>query len=352
MSETGTRGRRAVSRRGMTLLETLMAAALSSIIIAAAAALLVASGRMVHNTEHVADSHDHARLAGDAVLTAVRQAGAGAGQGVWVVSSGVPTRTNAIFGQDGGPNAPDDLWLVLPDANYLGEACQQPGAAARVVQPGVGNLKVNCTTSLAGAELLLATNMKSAALLSGVTLTGGMPPEVQYAESSAPGFSNAPEKGGYQRGDLVFPVRLVHFFIGPHPTTGRPCLMRSMGRVLANGTLPYSDSLDPPQVVQEFVEDLQVTYGFDTTGSDDPATYTFQHGLAPAYVENLRSVRVSVVATGRRPRRDSQSTAVLAGDLPLSVENHAAPATPVADGFYRSLFTRRAELPNLASAKL
>ncbi|MFP2896425.1 prepilin-type N-terminal cleavage/methylation domain-containing protein [Corallococcus sp. 4LFB] len=80
--------------RGMTLLETMVAAALATIILAAATALLLAGGRVVHNTEHVADSHDHARLAGETLLSAVRQAGAGMSEGLWVVSGGTPQRIN------------------------------------------------------------------------------------------------------------------------------------------------------------------------------------------------------------------------------------------------------------------
>ncbi|WP_233278194.1 PilW family protein [Myxococcus stipitatus] len=342
----------------MTLLEIMVALALTAIIIAAASALVVAGSRIIHNTEHTADSHDASRLAGEAILNMVRQAGAGAPGGIWVSQGGTPTRVSAVFGSDGAASG-DDLWLVVPDRDYLGEPCRTEGTAASVVRPGVGVIHVNCTEGFKPDSLHLVSNMTSAALLSSVTTTPatpGTPGQVQYAESTVSGFSNAPEKGGYQVGDLVYPVRLVHFFIAPHPTTGRPSLMRADGRLQVDPTgRPFSD-VDPatslPMVVQENVENLQVAFGFDSTGQEDPAKYTWQHGLLPAYTPGLRAVRINVVATGRNQRRNTQSTAVLDDDKPIAVENYAPPPPVAADGLYRSLYTRRLELPNLAAANL
>ncbi|NVJ25726.1 MULTISPECIES: PilW family protein [Myxococcus] len=354
--------------RGMTLLETMVALALTAIIIAAAAALMMAGSRVIHNTEHTADSHDASRLAGEALMNMVRQAGAGAPGGIWVRQGGVPVRVGAIFGRDGttgaGTNSStptadgsDDLWLVVPDRDYLGEPCVTPGAAASVVRPGTGVLQVNCTQSLKSDSLHLVSNMTSAALISNVVISPqspGTPGQVNYDEAGTSGFSNAPERGGYQSGDLVYPVRLLHFFIGPHPTSGRPSLLRTEGRLLADALgRPFSElATEQPFVVQENVEDLQVAFGFDTTGQEDPAQYTWRHGLASAFQPGLRTVRVSVVATGRNPRRNTQSTAVLADDKRIATENNVPPAAVVADGFYRSLYTRRLELPNLAAANL
>lgn len=371
-TESQAPARRHPLARGMTLLETMVAAALATIILGAAAALLLAGGRVVHNTEHVADSHDHARLAGELLLSAVRQAGAGMSEGLWVVSAGVPLRINPIFGGDGagtgqlaatttgnvpGTDGSDDLWLVVPDRNYLGRDCA-PGAAMTVVQPGTGALQVNCVGTPSGAApgtpMLVASNMKSAALLTQTSVTSSPPTAtVNYLEAGVPGFSNAPHKGGFQRGDLVYPARVLHFFIGAHPTTGRKALMRAEGRPGTDAAgRPFMDMGDPV-VVQDFVEDFQVAFGVDASNSGDAASYVFQHGLKPEYTPGLRSVRISVVATGRTPRRDTQNQAVLSEDLPIAVENHAVPAVPPpADGYFRSLFSRRAELPNLASASL
>ncbi|AKF84978.1 hypothetical protein MFUL124B02_07690 [Myxococcus fulvus 124B02] len=351
----------------MTLLETMVALALTAIIIAAAAALMVAGSRVVHNTEHTTDSHDSSRLAGEAIMSAVRQAGAGAPQGIWVRQGGVNMRVNAFFGRDGTTgegtagktptdDGSDDLWLVVPDRDYLGEPCVTPGAAASVVRPGTGDLQVNCTKSLKPTMLHLVSNMTSAALISGLNVTAsspGVPGKVAYAESG-PDFSNAPEKGGFQRGDMVYPVRLVHFFIGPHPISKRPSLLRTEGRLVPDALgRPFSeDATQQPFVVQENVEDFQVAFGFDPLAMEDPAQYTWENGLASVHKPGLRTLRVSVVATGRNPRRNSQSTAVLADDKPITVENNVRAPDVVADGYYRSLFTRRLELPNLAAANL
>jgi prepilin-type N-terminal cleavage/methylation domain-containing protein len=362
------------SRRGMTLLETMIVSVLAAIIIAAAAALLLAGGRVVHNTEHASDSHDNARLAGETIMSMVRQAGAGAPGGLWVLQGGVPIRTNPVFGRDGTTGAgttgnivtadgSDDLWLVLPDPNYMGEPCSlnadgtPSGAAVPVAQAGTGVVKVNCTESLRQGALHVASNMTTGALLSNVQLTPanpGAPGQVGYDEQGTVGFSNAPEKGGYQSGDWVYPVRLVHFYLATNPSTGKSALYRAEGRLASDGLgRPYADVAGAtPAVVQDFVEDLQVVFGFDTSGTEDPANYTWQHGLEPTFKANLRTVRISVVATGRNPRKDTQSTVVLSDDKPISVENNLRPAGVVADGFYRSLYTRRLELPNLAAASL
>ncbi|MFP2904878.1 PilW family protein [Pyxidicoccus sp. 3LFB2] len=362
------------SRRGMTLVETLIVSVLASIIIAAAAALLLAGGRVVHNTEHASDSHDNARLAGESIMSMVRQAGAGAPGGLWVRQGGVPIRTNAVFGRDGTTGAgtsgnvvtadgSDDLWLVLPDPNYMGEPCSldtngnPSGAAVPVARAGTGVIQVDCTQSLRPGALHVASNMTTGALLSNIQLTPanpGSPGQVGYDEQGTAGFSNAPEQGGYQKGDWVYPVRLVHFYLALNPTTGKSALYRAEGRLASDGLgRPYADiTTSTPLLVQDFVEDLQVVFGFDTTGTGDPAQYTWQHGLEPAFKANLRTVRVSVVATGRNPRKDTQSAVVLADDKPISVENNLRPSTVAADGFYRSLYSRRLELPNLAAASL
>ncbi|MCP3102025.1 PilW family protein [Myxococcus sp. K15C18031901] len=353
--------------RGMTLLETMIALAITSVIIAAAATLMLAGSRFIHNTEHSADSHDASRMAGEALMNAVRQAGAGAPGGLWVRLGGTPVRINTVFGRDGTTgtgtagnvataDGSDDLWLVLPDRNYLGEPCVAQGAAASVVSPGTGALQVNCTQGLRAGGLHMASNMTTGALLSNVVLTPAgptAPGQVSYDEASTSGYSNAPEKGGFQTGDLVYPVRLVHFFIGPHPRTGRPSLMRAEGRLLADTlSRPFSDvTTTPAQVVQENVEDFQVAFGFDTSGTENPAAYTWQHGLGSTFQTGLRTVRITVVATGRTPRRDSRSATVLSDDKPVTAENHV-PTRTTADGLYRSLYTRRVELPNLAAASL
>ena len=368
-----TRRRAPASQRGMTLVETMVVSVLAMIIIAAAAALLLAGGRVVHNTEHTSDSHDAARLAGETIMSKVREAGAGAPGGLWVLRDGVPVKTNPIFGRDGTTGAgtqgsvatvdgSDDLWLVLPHPNYMGEPCsldsegQPSGAAVPVVKAGTGTLEVNCTTSLMPDTLHVVSNMTTGALLSVDALTPHtetVTGKVSYAEEETDGFSNAPEKGGFQRGDWVYPVRLVHFFLSTNPTTGRSALYRSEGRLLWDELgRPYSDVEEEPELVQDFVEDFQVAFGFDLQGTEDPNRYTWQHGLGPMFQAGLRTVRVSVVATGRNPRKDTQSTVVLSDDKPINAENNVRPAGVVADGFYRSLFTRRLELPNLAAASL
>lgn len=345
-------------QRGFSLIELLIAVAVMLTAVAAVSYLLISTSRMKHNTENAIESTDAARLALEAIARDVRLAGMGAPGGLWVSQTGTPTRVNAVFGLDGTAEGTeferDDLWLVLPGANALRESCVDRGASTSVVRAGTGPLAVTCTGSLRDTDLLLVSNMASAALLTGLVLTPeqpGVAGGIDYDESDVTGFSNAPERGGFQVGDLVYPVTLVHYYIAPDPATSRPALYRAEGKLQADAEgRPFSDVEGSARQVQSDVEDLQVAYGFDAVGGSRPEDYAFQHGLGAAYAPGLRSLRVNVVARGWKAQRTAQDTQ-LAGLKPVSVENHAVDSLPE-DGLRRGLYTRRVELPNMAPGAL
>lgn len=358
--------------RGMSLLEIMIASAIMLLAIAAAAALVFAGGRMARNAELVADSDDASRVAAEVVINAVQLAGMGASRGLWVNQGGVATRISPVFGIDGttgagsntapAPNASgwDDLWLVVPTRDALQEPCAVPGAYSPLVEASAPSaaLTVSCAGSFALNDLLVVSNLSTAALinLTGITPSGSKV-TLQYAEQGVSGFSNAPEKNGYQAGDLVYGVSLVHFYVANAPN-GVPALYRSLGDVATDTTgRPFSDRPGSQRLIQTNVEDFQVAYGMDSGATPvDPNNYTFQHGLAPGFNGNLRALRINVVARTNNPMRDSQNnlaagSSTLFGLVPVTVENHVPPLIPP-DGFRRSLYSRRTEVLNMLTANL
>jgi hypothetical protein len=236
----------------------------------------------------------------------------------------------------------------VPHTNSLRQACQDRGAATSVTTKGTGPLKVSCTASFRAGDMLMASNMTTAALLTQPTLGGTT---LGYSESSLSGFSNAPEKGGFQVGDLVYPVTAVHYYVATAPMTGRPALYRSLGTFQSSATgAPFIDTPNTETLVMHDVEDLQVAFGVDPSSSGNPDNQGFVNTLAPDYVAGLRSIRVSVVALSKRKNTDAQTKTVKSAYAPMTVEDHTPTAT--ADGYRRSLYSRRVELLNLDPVNL
>ncbi len=349
------------SNRGFTLAEMLVAMAIMAVVIAMTGALLVAAVRLARSSELKTQAVDTARSAVDAIAASARQAGMGAAGGVWVGKAGTAVLTNALYGLDGTtpPTVTtferDDLWLVIPHKNAMRQSCVKVGAAAVVTLPGTGTLNVNCVSSInptpaiapSPMNVLLASNLRTAALLTNPTYVTAT--TIGYTEAAIAGFSNAPEKGGFQGGDMVMPAMLVHYYIQVSARTGNPDLYRSWGRV-ANDAYgrPFSDSTISELLVQN-VEDLQFAFGFDTALTGDPTGYVFRNGLLPTQEAGLRSLRITAVSRSATALRDSNSSTLL-NLAPVAAENHSPTATR--DGFYRTTYTRRIELPNMAPEAL
>lgn len=361
--------------RGLTLVELTVSVAIMMGAVAAAASLMIAGSRMATNNELRGTAEDSARLAMEAVARSLQTAGLGSSGGLWI-NHGGPKRVNPVFGVDGttgagaSPATPtadetDDLWLVVPDRNSLRETCVQPGAAAVSFTSGTGALSVNCVSSFETNDILMATNMTSGALLTPpLTLTapsgnpgtsGYVPGTIGYQEATVSGFSDSPASGGFSPGDLVLRVGLQRFYVAPNPSNhNRPALWLASGKLGVDALgRPFTDSGSgtSARLVQDNIEDLQIAYGYDLSGQGDPATYTFEDGRDPAFSAQLRTLRVSVVATSARPVRDPSGA--LRPFRRLAVENHALPTpVPDPDGYDRILFIRRIELPNMAASVL
>ncbi len=353
-----------MKNHGVTLLEMMIALTISFIAIAATLALVGSAGALARNADIVSESNNYARLGGDAVAATVRNAGMGGGQGVYVNVGGTPQLLNPFFGADNlatnqagvNVNRSDDLWIVVPDKNAMRDSCNNKGAYVSVIAAGLGALSVvpfpgaPCAPPFANNDTLLVTNMNRSALITRVQL--GVT-SIDYAESAVPGFSNAPERGGYQIGDMIYRASIIHLYLDRDPITNRLALFRSNGSVGADFLgRPFVDIAGTATLVQNYVEDFQVVYWIDPNLTNDPSQYVIQHGLNPAYQAGVRSVTINLVATTSKQLLDGNNGVILSsGTTPKNVANHIL-AAPAPDGLRRGIYSRRIEIPNLISSNI
>jgi len=355
--------------RGLTLIEITIATMLMMVVLACAIDLVLQAGQMARNAEQLADRNDGARLAGESVVTALRQAGVGFPRGLWINCGGTPLQVAAAFGNNNITgstvvrNGTDDLWVVVPTSRAMGESCVDRGASTTLTQGGVSpaSLHFRCVNGFANGDLVAVSNMSAAALVSVNAAPDTVGNTLSYAESTVGNFSNAPESGGFKVGDLAYTVNVYHYYVANLAFAGgaaSPVLFRERGTInpaCTSGTpVPFVGIPNTAQQMQAYVEDLQIAYARDTGLTSQPSQYVFSNGLSPTTgVVDLRSLRISVVAQSRAPIRDTiQRTAAGQSYAPFPIVEDHVIASPAADGLSRSLYTRRVELLNMVAANL
>lgn len=343
------------SKRGFTILEMMVATAVTMVAIVAVFTVLVEGQRFTRNNEEIVKSNDGARMAGEFIVSALRAAGVGGAAGVWINNAGVPRLISPVFGTDAiaAEGNTDDIWVVISDRRAFKESNCAPnsGSVASLVTGGPGPLNVSCTRSLANPSMLLVANFAGpSALLTGLSVLtpsdGTVVGVIDYSESPLAGF---PPRA-FQQGDAVFGASVVHFFV--HRDASGSALYRETGVLTGASPPAFVPATVSRVMLQPNVEDLQLAYAVDPTGSGQPDQYVFQNGFPDAFGgPTLRAVRVSVVGYHDRPMRSGDSSALNAYQpIPL-VENHDQTGAPK-DAFRRSLYTRRVELPNLSPGML
>jgi Tfp pilus assembly major pilin PilA len=352
--------------QGFTVTEMMIALAISVSVIAVALALVVYGFSKARDSDVISDSNNYARLAGEFIAANVRNAGMGSGAGVYLNNAGAPLLVNPIYGADnlttnaGGNNVngSDDLWIIVPDKNVTMDNCNKRGAYVSVIANGTGPLSITpwpaapCVHSLANGDNLLVTNLTNSALLTNIQLDTPGPNQINYAESVISGFSDAPSHGGFQIGDLAFRAQLIHYYLDLDPLTNRLALYSANGRIGADFLgRPMIDMNGTAQIVQRYIEDFQVVYWLDPNLTNDPTKYVDQHGLASAFQAGLRAVEIYVVSTTRQNLLDANAKVMMNNaTAPRSIANHVVAANP--DGFRRSIYSRRVEIPNLMTSNL
>jgi type II secretory pathway pseudopilin PulG len=353
------------NQRGFTLVEVMLAVGLSMLAMTVVMILVLFTTAKARDSDVVADSNSYARLGGDAIASALRLAGMGSGQGVYLNSAGAPLLANAVYGRDNltinqagnAVTGTDDLWIIAPVRNGMLDNCNVRGAYTILTAAGTGPLAVKpvagppCTQSFVNGDTLLVTNLNGAALISSIVLNNPGINQINYSESAIPGFSNAPQRGGFQQGDLAVLANVVHYYLDRDPTTNQLALYSKRGTVGADFLgRPLVDT-GTATLVQRYIEDLQVVYWLDPNQTNDPAQYVDQHGLAPAYQTGVKAVTLYLVARTQATLKDANNGVILSNlTAPKSVANHAVAGTP--DGLRRSIYSRRIELPNLTASSI
>lgn len=348
------------SARGMSLIEILVAMAIMVFAVVIASMLVVEGARLTRQGEETVKANDASRMAGEAIIGTLQLAGMGASTGLNVAVGGTSMTVPPLFGVDSTDGGSDDLYVVVPARRVMKESCVDQGAAVRVEKDyiGAGLLEVNCIGSLTGASLLMVSGMRAGAILTAPTLSPGM---IDSPDLTVPSHRSvaADEVTGviqFRKGDMVFPVTVVHFFVGTD-IAGNPALMQANAVPASTGTFPWVDVAAVPIV--SGIEDLQVTFGSDTgtnLGAADPNNITWAPGAFAAIpagtVQNtLRSVRFGVVSVAANPSRNSQGQILTDTNYARLPNENNIPATPP-DGRRRVLFSRRVELPNFAPNNL
>jgi hypothetical protein len=235
------------------------------------------------------------------------------------------------------------LWVYRAHKNASLQSCADNGASTTVQKTGTGALFVRCAVTDAGTNTFAGVNMKTGAVLSNVSFTSaGAGFTMAYDEAGS--ISDDP-LNGFQKGDFIFPLLVEHYFIAKIQATD---LFSSL--MLETGVVDSSAkgfAVSNRRVVERGVEDLQFAVGIDSAGSGDPAAIVWQDGLPRTpFVPYVRAIRMSVVSTSDRAAIGGDDAAKLTAEYsPRSLENRDAGTTP--DGFRRTIYTRRVELPNL-----
>ena len=344
---------------GMTLIELMISMTILIFVVAMTVTIVLAAVFVSRRGQEISDANEASRMAGDTVVNAIQGAGLGMSQGLYVSYAGVIVRTSPVIIVN-NTNAPDELWVVRAHRNALLQSCVDEGAATTIQKSGFGAIFARCSGGLTAAglsgagltaaqTLLMATNMTSGALLSTpVFTTSGAGQSLGFAESGVAGFADHPQRG-FQKGDLVMPVKVEHYFIAL--SNGVPSLMMEPGVIgtVANGFV----AAGTPRLIQSGVEDMQLSVGIDTGQTGDPANITWSNtAVGPAFVTGLRSIRVSILSLSARTILGTDGRVLLTAEYsPRTLEDHVVTA-PVADGRRRTLYARRVELVNLAAGDL
>ncbi len=391
------------------MVELMVAMAIMVTAVALSSSIFVAAAAVQHNATVTGDSQDNGRLAINDIVKNAQRAGMLTPGGVFVQMSSVgttPVLVQPVFGLDGSTGAgaigagaavgttacvgvglpasticsgTDDLWLIVPDPHAMGESCVTAGANTTVVVSSdagsATGISVQCAPVVATGDTMLATNMLTGALLSNVTVTPhALPtPSLLTYNEAASNYSDSPLYG-YQIGDTVFRVNLVHYFVATDPS-GIPTLYKSVNGSLGASAGPYPTEGRPFKDgttalrLQPYVEDLQIAFGLDSnSGSPSYAgvlpysgtPQTFVNGFSPTSgfalsstgvppPSALRALRVNVVVRSPNPTVTLGTGNVnTSQNVPLTVEGHTPGTTP--DGLLRTLYTRTIALPNLMPA--
>lgn len=333
----------------MTLVEIMVSVGIMVIVVAITMSVVIQTINATRKGEELADTNEAARAAGETLTAAIQNAGAGAPGGIFLTNS--PTvAVNPVQIID-NPSGPDEVWLVRPVFDAFGGSCLDGGTVGVSQKPGA-TLMVDCVPDGGTNTILMATNMRQAALLSGYVAGSSTP--LGYPLTGSIAVTNS-TLTGFGKGDLVVPVLVEHYFIADGGTA--PALWMEYGTTGSSASPVFTAiASSPRRLIQPGIEDLQLAVGVAEPGyatpSDGIAVNIGYHSDAGSIAPSLmRSVRLTLVGISSRAVLDSNGATSKSSDYaPKSVENHTVAAVP--DGRRRTSYIRRIEMVNLGVADL
>jgi len=277
------------SQRGFSLIELMVAITLGFIVVGAIGYLYLGSRQTFRTTDAMSRIQENARYALQTTARDVRMAGyVGCGNlqamtVTTIASPPVPTLTPAIAitGLDSGSGAA----LFGGIARPAGDAISVMGAFG-----GGVNLAGNLDPSNANAQIqgnpygfqqndvLIVTNCTNADIFK-VTNVPGSSGLVTLAYGSGSNTNNR-VSGTYGQNAFVMKMEQYTYFIGTNPSGGRSLYRTS----LSEGTVELADN----------VWDMQVQYGYDSTGDVDTADIYYSAGNVPDWTRVV-SARISLL---------------------------------------------------------
>jgi type IV pilus assembly protein PilW len=299
---------------GFSLVEVMAALVILAIAMTAVFATFISQQKSFTVQNRVAEMQQNLRQAVEYISRDIRLAGYGIPGNVTipnnVVAAGV-TSLRSLYAKDNttGPDQIFILYLFDMDANQPPTTDNALGVPANA-----GSITVPTSTGFlaTGGELVLVTDGTTADLYetsaaSGTTLTFG----------GGYGY-NAGHTNSYPAGSppvAVAKARFVRYYIDSTTDPAHPTLM--VDRMGGLASQPLADD----------IEDMQLTYGLDTSSPADGVVDTWASN--PTTPSQIRQVRLQFIGRTRLPEAGWSETRPAIG-------NHVAGTTP--DGYRRRIY--------------
>jgi len=295
---------------GFSLIEVMSALVIMAIALTAVFATFISQQRSFTVQNRVAEMQQNLRQAAEYMSRDIRMAGYGIPDNVvipaGVIATGV-TSIRSLYPKDNttGPDQIYILYLFDMDAN-------QPPAVITAATTGTGPVNVDNSVGFlaAGGELVLITDGTTADLFQTTAAGGGV-------LTFGAGTYNTGHTKLYGVGpppSTVAKARFVRYYIDSSTDPAHPTLMVDRN-VPGQGAQPLADD----------IEDMQLTYGLDTTANGVVDTWV----SSPSTLSQIRQVRLQFIARTRLPERGW-------AEIRPALGNHPAGATP--DGNRRRIY--------------
>lgn len=311
-----------VSRRseaGYSLVEVMAALVILSIALTAVFATFISQQRSFTVQNRVAEMQQNLRQAAEYMSRDIRVAGYGIPGNITIpnnlVAAGV-TSIRSFYPKD-NTTGPDQIYLLYffdMDDN------QRSTWNTATMASGAGTVTVDNTGGfLSTGELVIVTDGVNAQLFETISKTANA---LNFGGVTFPGTASNTYLPGSPPPAMstVAKARFVRYFIDSTTDPAHPTLMVDRMAGL------------PPQPVADDIEDLQLSYGLDTSGGGAVTAWRNRLGdpvLTAAEIPQIRQVRLQIIARTRLPEAGWAETRPALG-------NQAAGAG--ADGYRRRIY--------------